>query len=231
MKKVQIAGIVFSMLCLVAAVGAIAWADVGPEKKSTLTVVDRVEVPGIVLEPGTYVIKQVDVQNNRNIVQVTDVDETKVYTTMIATPHESATDAKGSTFVYYKSPPGTPRVLRTWFAPNDKFGQDFLYPSERAAQLSKLVSEKVPEATEADLGASARNPGPAMGPETVPARSPAEVAPAPIADADRSGGSEPSGPEASPEMPQTASPYPMLAGLGFLALFAGTLLRFFRRTA
>ncbi len=54
---------------------------------STLHVVDRLRVPGAVLEPGTYKIRVVDEQSDRNIVQITDLDEQKVYATMIATPH------------------------------------------------------------------------------------------------------------------------------------------------
>src|SRR5476651_542412 len=65
-------------------------ADVAPEKKSTLTITTPLEVPGAILEPGTYVVKLVDTQSNRNIVTFTSADEKKVFATAIATPHVAA---------------------------------------------------------------------------------------------------------------------------------------------
>jgi hypothetical protein len=213
-------------------------ADLAPERKSTLTVIDRVEVPGAILEPGTYVVKLVDVKNNRNIVHITNVDETKIFAAAIATPHEALQSTPNTAFTYYSSPAGTPRILRTWFGPNEKIGQDFVYSPQRAAELAKLTKEKIPELT-ADMSRDLdRNREPKQPTEVVLSPAP-EAAPAPAQMAETH-----TAPEAGPaapdtmiadnsdhQLPKTASHYPMLLAIGLVAILAASALRLFGRSA
>ncbi|MEO7919306.1 MAG: hypothetical protein ABIT01_07575, partial [Thermoanaerobaculia bacterium] len=118
------------------------------QNKSTLTITERTEVPNAILEAGTYVIKVVESQNNRNIVQITNVDENKIFCTALATPHEGAVRQPNTLFVYYNTASGNPKALRTWFAPNDRFGQDLVYPKARATELTAMTHETVPGTTE-----------------------------------------------------------------------------------
>lgn len=187
----------------------------GLQTKSTLTVTDPVEVPGAILQPGTYVVKVVENTNNRNIVQFTDVAESKVFAAALCTPHVGAAQEPNTTYVYFPNHANGGKALRTWFAPNDRFGQDFVYPHERAVELARVINEPVPayEAT---------------GPVTPEVLKTVEVKPvaaektektetAPIATT-----SAPAAPApvmvAETNLPKTASGYPLLAGLGLLAL-------------
>ncbi len=104
-------------------------------------------MPGAVLEPGTYLVRVADVQSNRNVVVFESPDGSKTYATAIATPHRGAKTPTESEFTFYTTAPGEPRVLRSWFAPNDPNGQDFYYPAERAAALKNETHEEVPVAT------------------------------------------------------------------------------------
>src|SRR5438477_10890944 len=88
MTKITTVAVATCMAVALAGFTTSANANTFKEKESTLTATETVEVPGAVLEPGTYVIKVIELQNNRNVVQVTNIDGNKIYTTCIATPHQ-----------------------------------------------------------------------------------------------------------------------------------------------
>lgn len=212
---------------LLAASGATAQYE---KTRSTLAIADRVEVPGAVLEPGTYLVRVADVQSNRNVVVFQSPDGTKTYATAIATPHEGAQASAQSEFTFYTTAPGEPRVLRSWFAPNDPNGQDFYYPAERAAELKAKTHEEVPVAT-ADMmpasGSSARTSAETETSKSVVAP-PHPVPPAPApAETMASNETSPSNATATDAdtLPKTASPYPLIAVLGLAALGAAAVLR------
>ena len=208
-------------LCVGAAIllgTTVAQAEIFQDK-STLTVTERLEVPGAILEPGTYVIKVVDSQNNRNIVQITNVEETKVFATALATPHVGAQPQPNTMFVFYNTATGNPKALRTWFAPNDRFGQDLVYPKARATELTAMTHETVPSTTEEVVyKAPVVAPAPARvetKTETVRTETPAPMAEAP----------------ARRRLPKTASAYSVWAVLGLLCIAGALSLRAIPRRA
>jgi hypothetical protein len=238
----------FRILSAVIAIGLVGavQGDVAPDKKSTLTIATPLEVPGAILDPGTYVVKLVDTQSNRNIVTITSVDEKKVYATAICTPHVAADDPRHTTFMFYSTPEGANKVLRTWYAPNDRYGQDFVYPADRAAALRQVTNAEVPAMTAEQSTELANRPAPvavisdaeppkpieAPAPpppapvvETAPAPAPAiavETAPAP-APATMTA-------DASETLPKTASKTPLVLAAGILALGVASGLRFAGRS-
>lgn len=228
----------FRILSAVMAVGvaAVVLGDVPPEKKSTLTTATPIEVPGAILDPGTYVVKLVDTQNNRNIVTITSADEKKVYATTICTPHVAADDPNHSTFMFYSVPEGTNKVLRTWYAPNDRYGQDFVYPADRAAALRKMTSTEVPVMTAEMSTELANRPAPATVVSDAEPPKPVEAAPAPpppppapAVAAEKAPAPAPA-PEtmtadASATLPKTASHTPLVLAAGILALGVASGLR------
>lgn len=220
---------VFRILAVLAAVGlaGAARADVAPDKKSTLTITTPLEVPGAILDPGTYVVKLADTESNRNVVTFMSADERKVFATAIATPHVAADDPRHSTFVFYPVPEGSTKVLRTWFAPNSRYGQDFVYPAERAAVLRETTSTEVPVLTADQSREIADRNKPAapaaMVAEAPPARPAVPLPPVPIAtDSDHASTMA----DSTTALPQTASRTPLLLAAGLLAIGAASVLRF-----
>jgi hypothetical protein len=220
----------FRILSAVIALGLVGavQGDVAPEKKSTLTIATPLEVPGAILDPGTYVVKLVDTQSNRNVVTITSVDEKKIYATAICTPHVAADDPRHTTFMFYSVPEGANKVLRTWYAPNDRYGQDFVYPPDRAAALRTVTNAEVPAMTAEQSSELANRPAPvavvsdAEPPKPIepPAPFPAvavETAPAP-APATMTA-------DASETLPKTASKTPLVLAAGILALGVASGLR------
>ncbi len=116
--------------------------------ESTLTITDPTEVPGgVILEPGSYVVKVANTQANWNVITIQNPDMTKTFATVIATPHTATEATPHTTFVFFNTPAGQPKALRSWFPPNDRFGQDFVYTKARGEELARLTNEKVPEQT------------------------------------------------------------------------------------
>ena len=117
------------------------------DKKTVITFSDQVEVPGgVTLAPGTYVFKLQDSQNDRHIVLVQNERESKTYAQIFAT-NAFKLQPKGKVqTMFWETPAGQPKALRAMFWPGERYGQAFLYKTDRANQLTSEQPdhEKVP---------------------------------------------------------------------------------------
>ncbi len=200
-------------------------------KKTVITFSQDVEIPGKILPAGTYTFKLLDSPADRHIVQIYDADGSHLITTVLAI-NDYRLKPTGETVIKFNERPGdSPEALRAWFYPGDNFGQEFVYPRERAIQLAQINKSDVPSEAAATLDDSSYQTTPiaavtpeqkdvevtsafqtteAAEPAATPAPAPAaEVAPAPAQTA----------PVAeTTELPQTASSMPLIALLGGLAI-------------
>lgn len=115
---------------------------------STLPVTEPLDVGGTILQPGTYLIRVLPKFENRDQIQITSMDGQKVFATVLTIPHplEPGEDVPSTTFVYFPAGEGSPRALRTWFAPHPDAsggGHDIVYEEARAKQLARLANAKV----------------------------------------------------------------------------------------
>lgn len=117
-------------------------------KKTELTVNESIQVPGATLSPGKYVVKLVDSQANRHIVQFTNERGDEVISTVLAIPNQRLKPTGESEFSFYEGTQGGAPALRAWFYPGDTFGQEFAYPEKKAMELSRISGEDVPVAPE-----------------------------------------------------------------------------------
>jgi hypothetical protein len=158
-------------------------------------------------------------------VQIFNKDENHLFTTILAIPNYRIQPTGKTVFTFWETPPGQPKALRAWFYPGDNFGQEFAYPKSAAVQIAAVAHQPVPttEAVQAaelpQAEVTQTQPEPVQEAQNTPPPAPQEVAQAP----------EPTpAPAPAPELPKTASPYPLigLAGMFSLGLFA--LIRAFR---
>ena len=56
-------------------------------KRTVITINDPIQLPTVVLQPGTYVMKLLDSPSNRDIVQIFDQNEQHLITTILALPN------------------------------------------------------------------------------------------------------------------------------------------------
>jgi len=112
-------------------------------KKSTLSIDKQVEFPGIVLEPGTYVIRLKEGDEKRSVVEIRNQDEMQILATLLAIPDHRQRPDDNSEFVYFNAPSGEPQPVRTWFFSGDLIGLEFVYPKARAKEIAKTSDDHV----------------------------------------------------------------------------------------
>ena len=193
-------------------------------KKTVLTFTEPFEVPGVdaqILPAGTYVFKIVDVQGDRNVVQIFNAEETHVYTTILAINNYRLKPTDKTVLTFKERGEGQPEAIKAWFYPGDNFGQQFVYPKKRAIELATIVKEPVLaepiEVTEVVPVETLRTvPVVAIQPtgEEVPFTAVVQTPPAPDAAA-------PQATLVAETLPKTASSLPLFALIGMLSLFAG----------
>jgi hypothetical protein len=235
-------------ILLVSGVGAYrAQADTW-DKHTVLTVNEPIQVTDRLLQPGTYVLRLLDSNSDRHIVQIFNEDQSHIVDTVLAIPNYRLEPTGNSRFQFWETPPGHAKALRAWFYPGDNFGQEFLYPKHLAAieTASFTMSTRPmtqPEVTTAALAPQpaaqvAQEPAPpAKQPESTTMTQPevarAEPAPAPVtpeAAAAPEPAPTPAPPPQDPPVPQsslpkTASSYPVIGIAGIFCLGASALLR------
>jgi len=191
-------------------------------KKTVMTVSEPIQVPNQVLPAGTYVIKLLNSQSDRHIVQIFNADENHLFTTILAIPNYRIQPTGKTVFSFWETPPGQPKALRAWFYPGDNFGQEFAYPKSAAVQIAAVSHQTVPttEATQAAELPKAEVTQTQPEPREVAQNTP-PPAPAPVAQ-EATPAPEPAPAPVPQELPKTASPYPLigLAGVFSLGLFA-----------
>jgi hypothetical protein len=199
-------------------------------KKTIVTFSGPVEVPGVgaqTLPAGTYMFKLMDSSSDRNIVQIFNEDGTHLYTTILAIANYRLKPTDKTVITFRERAEGKPEAIRAWFYPGMQWGQEFVYPKEKAMELAKVADEPVLATTEepTEVAALKEVPVEAVTPagEEVPLAQAVEAPPVETASAAAT----------DPEpMPKTASEMPLLALIGMLSLGAGLgVWAFSKRTA
>jgi LPXTG-motif cell wall-anchored protein len=226
MKLFKALGTVLCLAMISAVAVPTATAD-DWNRKTVITFSGPVEVPGVgaqTLPAGTYVFKILDSQSDRHIVQIFDKDETKVFTTILAIPNYRLHATDKTVITFRERPAGQPEALRAWFYPGREWGEEFVYARSRAIELAKETNEPVLatpiELESAPVEALKTAPVEAVAPTGEPIELAKVVEPPPMAAAK---------PAAAEELPQTASPLPLIALLGMLMLGAGFALSAFSK--
>ena len=118
--KTALLGVAYVATSLVPSARAAEW-----DKKTIITLNESIQIEGTVLDPGQYVLKLVNSDADRRILQVYNADETAVKTTILGKTAYRLEPTGDTRFTFYEAPPGEPRALRTWFYPGDNAGIEF----------------------------------------------------------------------------------------------------------
>lgn len=218
---------------LVSGVRADEW-----NKKTVMTFSQPVEIPGQILPAGTYTFVLLDSPSDRHIVQIFNADGTQIIATVLAI-NNYRLKPTGDTVVKFAERSGdNPEALKGWFYPGDNFGQEFVYPKQRALELAVIVKEPVPAlAADTDIKvvpivaetpdqkeepvAEAIQVAPPAAEVTTPTPVVQETAPAPVVE------TAPTPVAETQQLPQTASQLPLIMLLGLTSIGAALLLKRF----
>jgi hypothetical protein len=139
MTTIAIASLIATSLTLTSRLNADAW-----DKLTKVSFSAPVEIPGQVLPAGTYVFKLLDSPGSRNVVQIFDAEQTKLYATILAVPDYRLKPADKTVITFEERAANAPEAVQAWFYPGDNFGQEFVYPKERAVTLAQTNNRPVP---------------------------------------------------------------------------------------
>ncbi len=122
--------------------------------RTIMTFSSAVELPGMRLEPGTYVFRLAD-SASRNVIQVLDKDEKDVMGQWLFVSAERP-EVTGDTVVSFRetSAASTPAV-QFWYYPGEKIGKEFVYPKDQALRIAQRTGATV-QTEEGPVTASAQ---------------------------------------------------------------------------
>jgi outer membrane biosynthesis protein TonB len=197
-------------------------------KRIEVTFGDPVEIPGMVLAPGTYVMKLLDPLMDRDIVRFYDKDEKHMYA-MVFAVRDYRLDAPEHTLITFEERAGSsPRAIKEWFYPGDHWGEQFVYPKVRTVAVAETTPPPTPKpvvtpqpSEQPKPVAQSQPPRQVQEPQQLAQAQPAPVQSQPIAPATPA----PATPQAPKELPKTASDLPLVGLLGGISLLAGAILK------
>jgi hypothetical protein len=132
---------VFAVLgLLLAASIAVSSADASEADEGTeLTFSQSVQVPGKVLPAGTYwfVVADIGVDSEFNIVRIFSEDRSTLYATLQATSTEQLDIPYETEITFADRASMQPQVIVTWFYPGRPIGHEFRYPKEEEKEVAQ----------------------------------------------------------------------------------------------
>ncbi|MFZ1086446.1 MAG: hypothetical protein WAN35_15900 [Terracidiphilus sp.] len=200
------------------------------DRKSLVTFSAPVEVGGSgaqILPAGTYVFKIINSGVNNHIVQISNKDESHVFTVIMAMPNYRLKPTSKTVMTFSERPAGQPEALKAWFYPGREWGEQFVYARPRAIQLAAETNEAVLSTpaviTDAPVEVLTAAPVEAVTPkgETVETAQVVDAPPAPVAAAPA--------PVEVASLPKTASNLGLIGLAGMMLFSAGLLLSGFAK--
>jgi hypothetical protein len=208
--KKEIGMIAVGILCLASLWSSSARADnnaADPEKKAVVAIHSPMEIPGTVLQAGSYVFKQTGAQSGWVIVQIYDQSESTLVTTVLAYPNPKLT-SNNETVMTYSAAGSNGQVLEAVTFPGDPTPDQFAYPAAEADRIGAANRLRIPTTGTNDAYPSSL-PNAASS-WSAPLSN--GVAPNPASSTDAS-------------LPQTASSLPIIGLIGVFALAGIVALR------
>jgi len=134
MRKLTILASMFVLGTLLSIAMPNAMADAG-NWLTYLTFSAPVEVPGMVLVPGTYQFQLLDSGNSQKEVVIRNSKGTALETVSAVPAYR--TRVTGQTKVTFeKRGNGSPLALKDWFYPGDSYGVHFVYNNGKATRMA-----------------------------------------------------------------------------------------------
>jgi len=104
-------------------------------KKTVLTFGQAVEIPGMILQPGTYVFQLENTPLDRDMVQVFDKDRTHLLTSFLAIPDYRLEPTNKTVVQLEERGANAPEAVHSWFYAGESDGLEFVYPKSNLASV------------------------------------------------------------------------------------------------
>jgi hypothetical protein len=111
-------------------------------ERTFLTFSNTFELPGLSLQPGTYVFKLADTPS-RNVVQVWDREEKNMLGHWLFVQADRPQVTDENVVMFRETPAGTPPAVQYWYFPGERIGKEFIYPKDQAMRIARATNSKV----------------------------------------------------------------------------------------
>jgi hypothetical protein len=201
------------------------------DKKTFVTFHQPMEIPGMILPSGDYVIKRADTALP-DVVRFTNRTENHVYATVFAMPTYRPVPTSDVVIITEERAANAPEAIKKWFYPGDTIGAEFIYPKSRETLMAMNTTSFSEPSSPAPAPAMTQTPAPVPN----EAESQAEPTPAPEPEVAQStmpqtpaqnstASSQPAQPQepaaTQQDLPKTASNLSLFALLGLLCAGVG----------
>ena len=140
MKRVRM--IAAAAVLAAAASVAVAAQNANTSERTFLTFSGAVEMPGVTLQPGTYVFKLADTPS-RNVVQVWDRDEKNMVGHWLFVQADRSAVTDENVIMFKENREGTTPAVQYWYYPGERIGKEFVYPKDQATRIAARTGQDV----------------------------------------------------------------------------------------
>lgn len=135
MARVKLVATALAFAAVAAVATGAAAQQTNVSERTFLTFSSAVEMPGLTLQPGTYVFKLADTPS-RNVVQVWDQDEKNMLGHWLFVQAERPEVSEDTVVMFRETREGATPAVQYWYFPGEKVGKEFIYPREQAQQIA-----------------------------------------------------------------------------------------------
>lgn len=142
MARVKLVATALAFAATVAVATGAAAQQTNVSERTFLTFSSAVEMPGVTLQPGTYVFKLADTPS-RNVVQVWDQDEKNMIGHWLFVQAERPQVTEENVVMFRETREGATPAVQYWYFPGERIGKEFIYPREQAEQIASRTGQPV----------------------------------------------------------------------------------------
>jgi hypothetical protein len=135
MARVKLVATALAFAAVAAVASGVAAQETNVSERTFLTFSSAVEMPGLTLQPGTYVFKLADTPS-RNVVQVWDRDEKNMMGHWLFVQAERPEVTDENVVMFRETREGSTPAVQFWYFPGEKIGKEFLYPKDQAERIA-----------------------------------------------------------------------------------------------
>jgi len=113
------------------------------DQATTITFNQPIQIPGQVLPAGTYSLKLLNNNSDRNVVQIFNSDQTHLYATLQTIAAERREPTGDTVITLAEQGGGKPDALLKWFYPGLDIGHEFVYSGQQEKQLAQDTQQTI----------------------------------------------------------------------------------------
>jgi hypothetical protein len=135
MARVKLVATALAFAAVAAIASGVEAQQTNVSERTFLTFSSAVEMPGVTLQPGTYVFKLADTPSP-NVVQVWDQDEKNMLGHWLFVQAERPEVTEDTVVMFRETREGATPAVQFWYFPGEKIGKEFLYPRDQAERIA-----------------------------------------------------------------------------------------------